>query len=87
MPKVTAEHRAARRQQILEAAWITFARNGFHATSMADIIAESGLSAGAVYGYFRNKEDLIQQAAEATIGQASEPITRDLRALDPPDLA
>ncbi|AKU17052.1 TetR/AcrR family transcriptional regulator [Luteipulveratus mongoliensis] len=87
MPKVTEEYRAARRQQILEAAWTCFARNGFHATSMADVIKESGLSAGAVYGYFVNKEDLIQQAAEATIGQAAGPVARDLSALDPPDLA
>ncbi|MDE9366829.1 TetR/AcrR family transcriptional regulator [Luteipulveratus sp. YIM 133132] len=86
MPKVTEEHRAARRRQIMRAAWVCFARNGFHATSMADVIGESGLSAGAVYGYFRNKEDLIQQAAEATVGSIGDPVARDLAALDPPDL-
>lgn len=37
-----------------------FAEDGFHATSMADVIAESGMSAGGVYGYFRGKEDLIE---------------------------
>lgn len=38
-----------------------FSRAGFERTSMADIIAESGLSAGAIYSYFKNKQDLILQ--------------------------
>ncbi|MDJ0393872.1 TetR/AcrR family transcriptional regulator [Rhodococcus sp. G-MC3] len=36
-----------------------FAKSGFDATSMADIIAESGVSAGAIYSYFKNKQELI----------------------------
>ena len=59
MPKVTDAHRAARRDQILLAAWKCFARKGFHATSMSDVINEAGLSAGAVYLYFRSKDDII----------------------------
>jgi len=59
MPKVTDAHRAARREQILTAAGNCFARKGFHATSMADVIGEAGLSAGAVYLYFRSKEEII----------------------------
>ena len=62
MPKVTEEHRAARRQQIAQAALRCFARNGFAATSMADIIAESGLSAGAIYGHYKSKDELIALA-------------------------
>ena len=40
-----------------------FAREGFHRTSMHDIYAESGLSAGAVYGYFGGKEQIIEAIA------------------------
>ena len=39
---------------------------------MADIITESGLSAGAVYRYFRSKEDLIAAVAETALSAASE---------------
>lgn len=85
MPKVTEEHRAARRQQILQAAWICFTENGFHATTMADVIKRSGLSAGAVYGYFPSKEALIRAAAEGTIGRIAGSATTLLDALDPPD--
>ena len=60
MPKVTEAHVEARRRQILDAAFACFARQGFHQTSMQDICRESGLSAGAVYGYFASKEEIIQ---------------------------
>ncbi|NEE00968.1 TetR/AcrR family transcriptional regulator [Phytoactinopolyspora halotolerans] len=63
MPRVSEAHLVARRQQILEAAWRCFARNGFHATSMQDIFAESGLSAGAVYRYFPSKLELVKATA------------------------
>lgn len=59
MPKVTDQHREDRRDQILVAAWKCFSRNGFHSTSMADVIREAGLSAGAVYLYFRSKDEII----------------------------
>ena len=59
MPRRSETHRAERRAEILTAAARLFADNGFHATSMAEIIAASGLSAGAVYTYFRSKEELI----------------------------
>ncbi len=63
MPKVTEEYRSARRHEIAQAALRCFARNGFAATSMADIIAESGLSAGAIYGHYASKDELIELTA------------------------
>jgi AcrR family transcriptional regulator len=68
MPKVTDEHRLARREQILVAASRCVAREGFHKTTMADVIGEAGLSAGAVYGYFRSKNDIIRAISERSIG-------------------
>ena len=64
MPKVTAQYRDDRRQQILDAARSCFLRNGFHATSMQDLFTESGLSAGAVYRYFPSKADMVLAIAE-----------------------
>jgi AcrR family transcriptional regulator len=69
MPKVSEQHLAARREQVLRAAWACFNREGFHATTMADVIAESGLSAGAVYRYFPGKADLIRATADRALGQ------------------
>jgi AcrR family transcriptional regulator len=69
MPRVSDQHLAARREQVLEAAWACFSRNGFHATTMADVIAESGLSAGAVYRYFTGKADLVRATADRALGE------------------
>jgi AcrR family transcriptional regulator len=65
VPRVSEAHLAARRQQILDAARICFIRNGFHVTSMQDVIAEAGLSVGAVYRYFKSKNEIIEAIAEA----------------------
>jgi AcrR family transcriptional regulator len=75
MPRVSEQYRADRRAEILAAAARLFAANGFHATSMADIISEAGLSAGAVYRYFRSKEDLITAVAERALSAADEVFT------------
>lgn len=68
MPKVTEEYRTARREEILAAAMRAFQRRGFQATSMADIITESGLSAGAIYGHFASKSDIVIGVARKVIG-------------------
>jgi AcrR family transcriptional regulator len=82
MPRVTDEHRASRREQIVAAGWRCVAREGFHKTSMADIIRESGLSAGAVYLYFASKDDIIVAIAEQVVAGADQ-IFDDVLALDP----
>jgi TetR/AcrR family transcriptional regulator, transcriptional repressor of aconitase len=60
VPKVSKEYSAARRQQIIDAAYRCFARNGFHQTTMRDIYEEANLSPGAVYHYFDSKDEIIQ---------------------------
>jgi AcrR family transcriptional regulator len=64
MPKVTEDYRKAKRAEIADAAMVAFRRRGFQATSIADIIAESGLSAGAIYGHYSGKADLVSEVAE-----------------------
>ncbi|MEU1593633.1 TetR/AcrR family transcriptional regulator [Streptomyces sp. NPDC005708] len=64
MPKVTQEYMEARRKQILDAARRCFLRDGFHSTSMQDLFAESGLSAGAVYRHFASKNEMITAIVE-----------------------
>jgi AcrR family transcriptional regulator len=59
VPRITDERREARRQQVLEAARACLQEHGLEAVSMEMIIARSGLSTGAVYGYFKGKEQII----------------------------
>ncbi|WP_435173470.1 TetR/AcrR family transcriptional regulator [Actinacidiphila sp. bgisy145] len=67
MPKVSQQHLDARRAEILAAARRCFLRDGFHATSMQDLLVEAGLSAGAVYRYFASKQDMIAAIAEENL--------------------
>ncbi|WP_433725472.1 TetR/AcrR family transcriptional regulator [Nocardia sp. CA-129566] len=53
---------ADRRESILRAATAAFARNGYHATSMADVAAEVGISSAALYRHFRGKQELLGQS-------------------------
>jgi AcrR family transcriptional regulator len=70
MPKVSQKYLDDRRSEILDAAIVCFSRDGFHRTTMKDIVRESGLSPGAIYNYFRSKEEIIE--ANAARRQAKE---------------
>jgi AcrR family transcriptional regulator len=48
-----------RRQQILDAAETVFSEQGFNDARMDDIVAESGLSKGALYWYYKSKDAII----------------------------
>lgn len=63
MPKVSREYLDSRRSEILDAALLSFSKNGFHRTTMQDIVRQSGLSPGAIYNYFKSKEDIIEAIA------------------------
>lgn len=64
MPRLSAQTRADRREHILTSAWMCFSRNGFHQSSMDDVISASGMSSSAVYRYFRSKDEIIDATAE-----------------------
>jgi AcrR family transcriptional regulator len=59
VPKISAAHEQHRRAQILNGAMACFARQGYRATSMDDVVRECGLSMGAIYSYFGSKEELF----------------------------
>jgi AcrR family transcriptional regulator len=69
MPKVSDEYRQAKRREIAEAALRVFERKGFHAASMADIIHESGASAGAIYGSFKSKNEIVLEVANTLVDE------------------
>lgn len=69
MPKITAQYRDERRAHILAAARRCFVREGFHETSMQDLVREAGMSSGAVYRYFDSKDAMIVAIAEENLEQ------------------
>jgi AcrR family transcriptional regulator len=64
VPKLKPDTQRARREHILDAALSSFARGGFHATTMQTICREAQVSPGALYVYFDSKEALIAGLCE-----------------------
>lgn len=68
-----AQIKDERREQILSAALKVFARRGFAATKISDIVAQGGMSHGLVYHYFKSKEEIFYELlhrALSTSGQS-----------------
>lgn len=82
MPKISDQRRAERRAQIIDAARRCFQRDGVQATTMDAIIRASGLSSGAVYGYFKSKEELTLASLSANLAGLREALAPFLQ--DPP---
>ena len=59
-----ARSKAANRLAILDAGRRVFARIGFEATTVRDIIRETDLAAGTFYNYFKSKEEVFEAIAE-----------------------
>ena len=83
MPYITDARRAARRAEMIAAARRCFARDGFHQTSMPDIAAEAGLSAGGFYRYFPSKDDIVFEVATQAFATVFGPV-EDLLDADTP---
>jgi TetR/AcrR family transcriptional regulator, repressor for uid operon len=64
MPKLKPGTQTARREHILDSAELSFARAGFHRTTVQDICRDAGVSLGALYVYFASKEALIAGITE-----------------------
>ena len=60
MPRVSPAHEQEVRDRILSAAARVFSQKGYHSSTIADIVRESGLSVGAIYSHFSGKDELIR---------------------------
>jgi len=74
MPRVTESYREARRDEIARAAVRCIERSGLSETTIADIVRESGLSAGALYSHFTNKAELARYVVARFLGVRREEI-------------
>jgi AcrR family transcriptional regulator len=83
MPRITEARRAAQRQRVLDAALECFDRRGFHRTTMQDIVKESALSPGAIYGYFESKEAIVEAVAAERHRVEHALLTEAMKSADP----
>jgi TetR/AcrR family transcriptional regulator, transcriptional repressor of aconitase len=90
VPKVSDDQLAARRGAILDAARRAFARHGYEGATVKVLEAETGLSRGAIFHHFRDKEALFLALAEDDAARTAEVVAehglvqvmRDLREKD-----
>lgn len=59
MPKVVPEYKEEAKRKIIAAGLYVLSRKGYCATTMDDIAAHLGVSKGALYLYFKNKDELV----------------------------
>ena len=57
---VRTEQAAATRARLIEVARRLFVENGFHATGIADLVTAAGVTRGALYHHFGDKEQLFE---------------------------
>lgn len=72
-----------KRQDILRAARRCFEQGGFQSTSISKVCAEAKISAGHLYHYFENKEDILGSIVEDVLLQAAEHLALALEDGDP----
>ncbi|HET9955185.1 MAG TPA: TetR/AcrR family transcriptional regulator [Polyangiaceae bacterium] len=81
-PRARAElAKAERREQILKSAREVFARRGYHATTIDDIVADAGLARGTFYLYFDDKRAIFSELIERFAAR----ITQAIQRIDPND--
>ena len=76
MPKVSEEQLAVRRGEILQAARRAFARHGYEGATVKVLEAETGLSRGAIFHHFRDKDALFLALAEQDAARTAEVVER-----------
>jgi AcrR family transcriptional regulator len=75
----TASPRADRRLEILRRAADVFRRKGYRGAGMREIAEGLGLAPGALYYYFRSKEDLLFACQDLTLRRLTEGARRIAR--------
>ena len=67
------------RNYIIETAAHVFNKKGYEGTSFSDIVEISGISKGAIYGHFKNKDELALAALEHNLQLASKIIFSNVK--------
>ena len=64
-------------KQIVDAAVIVIAENGYHQAQVSKIAKEAGVADGTIYLYFKNKEDILISVFQRKNGDFRQQCRRD----------
>ncbi|WP_018350698.1 TetR/AcrR family transcriptional regulator [Longispora albida] len=77
MPRVSQDQLAARRHEILAGARACFARHGYEGATVRRLEEETGLSRGAIFHHFRDKDSLFLAVAADDAAEMAETVARN----------
>src|SRR5690625_7579997 len=66
-------------KQIIEAAVVVIAENGYHNSQVYKIAKKAGVADGTIYLYFKNKEDILVSVFEEKMGQFIDKIVHAIK--------
>jgi TetR/AcrR family transcriptional regulator, fatty acid metabolism regulator protein len=69
-------------KQIIEAAVIVIAENGYHQAQVSKIAKQAGVADGTIYLYFKNKEDILVSLFQEKMGMFIEKIEEEIKLKD-----
>ncbi|WP_079530648.1 TetR/AcrR family transcriptional regulator [Halobacillus hunanensis] len=64
-------------KQIIDAAVVVIAENGYHSSQVSKIAKKAGVADGTIYLYFKNKEDILISLFQDKMGQFIERIEQE----------
>ena len=73
-----------KKNRIIEAGYELFAEKGYFSTNTSEIAKRAGVSTGIVYGYFRDKRDILLEVLNIYIDNVFHPIFETFAKLQPP---
>ncbi|MBD8068906.1 TetR/AcrR family transcriptional regulator [Bacillus sp. PS06] len=65
-------------KQIIDAAVIVIAENGYHQSQVSKIAKQAGVADGTIYLYFKNKEDILVSLFQEKLGAFIETIQEEI---------
>ena len=80
MPRISAEHEREVRDRIIAAALRVFGDRGYRRATVQDVVRESGLSVGAIYTYFKSKDELFLASCGLASGRGLDELATRLPA-------
>ncbi|MFJ5716307.1 TetR/AcrR family transcriptional regulator [Neobacillus sp. NPDC093127] len=79
MPPIVSEsHKEKKRKEILDSALVCFAKKGLQAATMDDIVEHSGISKGAIYNYFKSKDEIYLELMDTDTQETYENLAKGL---------
>lgn len=73
-----------KKERIIKAAYELFSTDGYYSTVTSDIARAAGVSTGIVYGYFKDKRDILFYVIKIYIKEIASPIMEYISSLSAP---